>query len=57
MSYLHMECNNMKNEVCRNCKFWNAIENKDDVGDCFGHSVPGSTDANKCPTQSFQLRE
>lgn len=44
-------------KVCRNCKFWNVLPDQDDMGDCFGHTVPGSLDANKCPTNSFQQRE
>ena len=47
----------MSQQLCRNCKFWTPIEEKEDMGDCFGYEVPGSMDAGQCPQQAFQLRE
>jgi hypothetical protein len=41
---------------CRECKFWNPIEGENDLGDCFGHRVPGSTDSDNCPSHSFTPR-
>ncbi|MFX0051313.1 MAG: hypothetical protein ACFE8U_08485 [Candidatus Hermodarchaeota archaeon] len=41
---------------CRECKFWTPIEGSDDVGDCFGHKVPGNMNVDKCPTHSFTPR-
>ncbi|MFX0016361.1 MAG: hypothetical protein ACFFB2_17330 [Promethearchaeota archaeon] len=43
--------------VCRECKFWTPIEAEDDIGDCFGHRVPGDTPSENCPTNSFQPRK
>ena len=43
--------------LCRDCKYWKPIENEENMGDCFGHKVPGDTDAGNCPTSSFTPRE
>lgn len=42
--------------VCRECKFWNPIEGEEEIGDCFGHKVPGNTPTENCPSNSFQPR-
>lgn len=41
--------------TCKDCKFYKPID--DSIGDCFGHEVPGNTNASNCPTNSFQPRD
>lgn len=39
---------------CKDCKFYKPVD--DEKGDCFGHKLPAETDADDCPTKSFQSR-
>ena len=41
---------------CRECKHWKPIEGENDMGDCFGHKVPGVMDSTQCPSQAFTPR-
>ncbi|MFX0073387.1 MAG: hypothetical protein ACFFAO_20100 [Candidatus Hermodarchaeota archaeon] len=39
---------------CKDCKFYKPID--DTKGDCFGHEVAATRNAEECPTKSFQPR-
>ncbi|MBN2151121.1 MAG: hypothetical protein JW839_06750 [Candidatus Lokiarchaeota archaeon] len=39
---------------CKDCEYYKPIDAV--KGDCFGHEVPATLDASKCPANSFKLR-
>ena len=39
---------------CKDCQFYKPID--DSKGDCFGHEIPATLNADKCPTNSFKPR-
>lgn len=43
--------------TCADCKHFKPLEGKEGLGDCFGHEVPGSLDAEKCPAKAFAPKE
>lgn len=38
--------------TCQDCRFYK--KKTENTGDCFGHEVPASMDASKCPQKAFQ---
>ena len=42
--------------TCRECKHWKPIPEETNMGDCFGHKVPGDLDVQHCPAHAFAPR-
>lgn len=42
---------------CKDCQFYEPSDEFPGKGDCYGHEVDGETDADSCPTKSFQRRQ
>ena len=40
--------------LCKDCQFYKPID--DSKGDCFGHEIPATLNADYCPTKSFKPR-